>query len=117
MKAREEGGLIFAKLDDGEDLLGCIEKLCSEFNVSSGIILSNIGMLRDFELNFYSPDGYQPKLYSEPMELVAMHGSIAADGSIHIHCAVADSGAPNAASKSLLSARTADKRQQTAVKR
>ena len=70
MKAREEGSIIFAKLDDGEDLFGCIEKICSEFKVSSGIILSNIGMLRDFELNFYSPDGYQPKLYTEPMELV-----------------------------------------------
>lgn len=85
-----EGELIVCKLDDGEDLFASIERLIDDFNVSSGIIVTNIGMLRDVEINFFRDGRYEAKALKGPMELVAMHGSIAVDGSIHIHCALAD---------------------------
>ena len=53
MKSGLENNIIFAKLDDGEDLFGCIQQLVQEHGITSGIILSNIGMLKDFELNFF----------------------------------------------------------------
>ena len=40
-------------------------------------------------LNFYDGRRYVERQYPKPMELVALHGSIAADASIHLHAALA----------------------------
>ena len=89
MQAKEEKGRVIARLMDGEDLFCSMAKLVEDFKIKSAIIVSGIGMLREFELNFFKDGKYLPAFRKEAMELVAMHGSIAEDGSLHIHCAVA----------------------------
>jgi predicted DNA-binding protein with PD1-like motif len=93
MKSRRDGNLLVVRLEDGEDLMSSLEKALSVNNVSSGIILTGIGMLRDFEIGYYDGKDYRRKRIKEPHELVALHGSIAsapADMRFHIHAALAN---------------------------
>lgn len=82
-----EGRYIIAKLEDGEEVFECIEKLIHEHGLSSGIILSGIGMLRNLEIGYFNGKEYDFKGFSEPMELLSMHGSITTkpEPVIHIH--------------------------------
>jgi hypothetical protein len=92
MKCDIENNFIIAKLADGEDLFEGIGKIIEKYNVTSGIILSGIGMLRDFEIGYFNGKDYQKEVYEKPHELIALHGSIAMAGkkpTIHLHCGVA----------------------------
>ena len=94
MQSSEENNRIIAKLDDGQNLFSALGKIMMKHGAESAVILSGIGMLRDFELGYYDGGKYITKLFNEPMELLSMHGSIAAseESSIHIHVALADEG-------------------------
>ena len=92
MKSRRDGNALIVRLEDGEDLITSLEKALSMNNVSSGIILTGIGMLRDFEIGYYDGKEYLKKRIEKPHELVALHGSIASapEGMrLHIHAALA----------------------------
>ncbi len=91
MQSSEEGNVVMVKLSDGEDVLASLEQVCREHKVVSGAVHWGIGMLRDFEIGFFAPNGYEKKTYSDRHELVALHGSIAmgSDPMFHIHVAVA----------------------------
>ncbi len=88
MKFKTESNIVIAKLDDGEDFFESIERIVKECNISSGIVLSGIGQLKNFELGYFDGKKYVRKTFEKPMELVSMQGSIA--GTFHIHCALAD---------------------------
>jgi predicted DNA-binding protein with PD1-like motif len=87
---------IVIKLSNNEDLFDSLKIVIESNEIRSGIILSGIGMLKEFELGYFDPDGYKTRFFSEPHELVSMSGSIAyakTDTSNlipHIHCAIAD---------------------------
>ncbi len=86
-----KGNLIMVKLSDGEDVFSCLQEVASARKVESGAILFGIGMLKDFEIGFFGPDGYVKHAYADRHELLALHGSIAsrAEPKFHIHVAVA----------------------------
>ncbi len=93
MKSRREGPLLILILEDGEDLFFSLEEALSANDVTSGVILTGIGMLRDFEIGYYDGKEYRKKRMKEAHELVAMHGSIAhieVRTSLHIHAALAN---------------------------
>lgn len=92
MQSSEENNRIIAKLDDGQSLFSALGKIMMKHGAESAIIISGIGMLRDFEIGYYDGGKYITKHFGEPMELVSMHGSIAAsqESSIHIHVALAN---------------------------
>jgi predicted DNA-binding protein with PD1-like motif len=88
MQLKTESNIIIVKLDDGEDFFESMEKLVKKCNISSGIVLSGIGQLKNFELGYFDGEKYIKKTFKKPMELVSMQGSIAE--TLHIHCTLAD---------------------------
>ncbi len=92
MIAKKEGSTVLIKLDDGEDLIERLTEALYLLKVKHGVILTGIGMLKDFEIGYYNGTEYEKEFHEEPHELVAMHGSIAwVDGrhDLHIHVGLA----------------------------
>ena len=85
------GRLIMAKLADGEDVFSSLHEVAAVHKIESGAVLFGIGMLKDFEIGFFGPEGYVKHAYADRHELLAFHGSIAihAEPKFHIHVAVA----------------------------
>jgi len=92
MQSAEERHFVVVKLNDGEDLFESIGKVVEKHNISSGIFLGGVGMLRDFEIGYWGGKEYLTEFHETPHELIHLGGSIAhVDGKFmpHIHCAVA----------------------------
>ena len=91
MQSEEEKDIIVVKLDADENLFEVMGKVIEKHKIESGLILSGIGMLGDFEIGYYNGTKYINESYSEPMELLSMHGSIAKqdESKIHIHVSLA----------------------------
>lgn len=93
MKCDIEGNIVVARLYDGEDLFTEIERILQGYEIDSGIVVSSIGMLKDFEIGYFDGKEYLKERYAEPHELIALHGSIAMmkkKPSIHLHCGLAN---------------------------
>lgn len=87
-----ENNVLVAKLDDGEDLFRSLEKIMNEIDHKSAVVMSGIGMLRDFKIGFYNRDtgGYEWEEFKEPKELLSLNGSITEEGSMHLHVEVGE---------------------------
>jgi hypothetical protein len=95
IESKLDGTVIVAKLTQDECVFSAIENLVAQYEIKSGLILSGIGMIKNFELSYYDLDGktYVTHRYEDPHELIAFHGSIVKSENLllpHIHCAVAD---------------------------
>ena len=90
MESRREGDTIMLKLSDGEEVFPGLEATARDHGVESGAVLWGIGMIREFEIGFFGPKGYEKTLVSDPHELLGLHGSLAmrAEPSIHLHVVV-----------------------------
>ncbi len=88
MQFKTESNLVIVKLDDGEDFFESMEKIVKSCDIESGIILSGIGQLKNFELGYFDGKKYTKKTFEKPMEIVSMQGSIAE--TFHLHCTLAD---------------------------
>ncbi|MCG2826318.1 MAG: DUF296 domain-containing protein [Thermoplasmatales archaeon] len=88
MQFKTESNIVIVRLDDGEDFFESMEKVVKSCEIESGMILSGIGQLKNFELGYFDGKKYVKKTFEKPMELVSMHGSIAE--TFHIHCTLAD---------------------------
>ena len=90
MESKAEGSIVVVKLDDGEDLFGSLKAAARTHGVMNGCILFGIGQIRDFELGCFDGKTYQRRSFSEPHELVALHGTITPnlDPPVHMHAAV-----------------------------
>lgn len=91
MQSAAEGNRIVAKFSDGEGVFESLEAVARAHAIDSGAVLWGIGMIQDFEIGFFGPEGYERRAFRERHELVALHGSIAmrADPKFHLHVAVA----------------------------
>ncbi len=89
MESRQEGNTVVLKLSDGEDLFPSLEAAAKTHRIESGAVLWGIGMVQDFEIGFFGPNGYAKTVFSDRHELLGLHGSIAmrADPKIHLHIA------------------------------
>ena len=92
MKSSEDKNLIVVKLDDGEDLFESLDSLIRKHEIGSGLVLSGIGMLRNFVLGYFDGKEYQKKDFKDPCELISLQGSISTKGEtvIHLHSSLAD---------------------------
>ena len=96
MQVSRESNIIVLKLNNDEDVFESLERVVTEYEIRSGLIVSGIGMLKEFELGYFDPGGYKTTFFTEPHELVSMSGSIAYamddDSKLlpHIHCGVAN---------------------------
>lgn len=80
------------RLHEGEDLFPALEAFATRETVRAGVVVSGIGMLRSATVGYWNGQEYEWKETAEPMELVALHGSIAVvDGapSVHLHVGLA----------------------------
>jgi hypothetical protein len=79
------------KLADGEDLFESLKACAAESGIRSAIVLTGIGMLKEFELGYFDGRAYRNEAHSEARELVALHGSITTEGGFvaHLHAALA----------------------------
>jgi len=85
VESQRERNTVFVKLSDGEDLFPSLEAAAREHDVESGAVLWGIGMLRDFEIGFFGPKGYDKTTFSERHELLGLHGSISLRGDPRLH--------------------------------
>lgn len=90
MESAEEADFVLVKLSDGEDVFAGLTEAAKTHGIESGVILWGIGMLQDFELGFFGPQGYEKRFYEDRHELLAFHGSMAmrAEPPFHIHVAL-----------------------------
>jgi predicted DNA-binding protein with PD1-like motif len=89
METRQDGNTILLKLSEGEDLVPSLEAAAQKHDVESGAVLWGIGMIQDFEIGFFGPNGYEKTAFADRHELLALHGSIAmrGDPKLHLHVA------------------------------
>src|SRR2546430_2001837 len=87
METRRERDTVFVKLAAGQDLFPSLEGAAREHHVESGTVMWGIGMLRDFEIGFFGPKGYDKTAFSDRHELLGLHGSISLRGDplLHLH--------------------------------
>jgi predicted DNA-binding protein with PD1-like motif len=92
MQSAKERNHVIIKLDDGEDLFEALAVQIDKHEIESGLILSGIAMLGNFEIGFYNGTEYIKERFADPMELLSMHGSIASaqESRIHIHVGLAN---------------------------
>ncbi|MFO8109145.1 MAG: DNA-binding protein [Thermoplasmata archaeon] len=90
MDYKIEKNIVVAKLDHGANIFQDIKDILSELDRNSGMVVSGIGMLKDFKLGYYnSKNGeYSWENFHEPMELVNLGGSISDEGTIHLHASI-----------------------------
>jgi predicted DNA-binding protein with PD1-like motif len=79
MQVREDDGLVVIRLHEGEDLFPTLLEALARVDLRSGVILTGLGMLKDFELGWFdhSTMGYQKRTFTTPHELVALSGTVA----------------------------------------
>jgi len=94
MEWKKETNIWVLKFRDGEDLLESLADLARGERLTSGFVVSAVGMLRDVELGYFSGEGYVKKQLQGPFELLGMQGNISRlkeDPWVHVHCMLADS--------------------------
>jgi predicted DNA-binding protein with PD1-like motif len=97
MQVSERGGLVVIRLHEGEDFFPTLLKALARVNLQQGVIVTGVGMLKDFEVGWFDHDtkSYVKKEFPTPHELVTMSGTIAvAEGDEpgvmpHVHVAMA----------------------------
>jgi len=91
---KKEGNLIVFRFEDGKDIIESLKRVTKEHKIQSGIILNGIGMLRNFEISFYSREkaSYVTNKFNEPVELLSLSGNISLRNNetfFHLHVALA----------------------------
>ena len=97
MQVIEDDGTVVIRLHEGEDFFPTLAKALEQVDIRYGVILTGLGMLKDFEVGWFdhATKGYKKKEFATPHELVAMSGTIAlsdneeANVMPHVHVAMA----------------------------
>jgi len=87
MEYRTENGKTVAVFSDGEDFGEALKAILPSLEPTINTIVSAVGMFRDAELGVMIEGEYIRKNFTEPMELLALSGSInpSDDPFFHIH--------------------------------
>ncbi len=85
------------RVKPGQELLGEIERCCSERGITSGVIIGIIGSVENARLNFLMslPGNYEGVGYPGPLEIVGAQGSVTLKEDspiIHIHIQLSGQG-------------------------
>ena len=97
MQVMEDGDVVVIRLHEGEDFFPTLLEALRRVDLRHGVILTGVGMLKDFELGWFdhATRGYVKREFPTPHELVAMSGTVAVaegDGPSvvpHVHVAMA----------------------------
>jgi len=82
------------RFSQGEDFFETLKDALNDLDFASGIVVTGIGMLTDFELGYFDGEVYHNDFFSKPHELTTMQGTIAikeGHGELlpHIHATLA----------------------------
>lgn len=88
------GRTIVLRLDQGDDVLECINRAIEQHQICDGYIASGIGTLDECVLHMVMTTGYPPVEYfarwqGSPLEVASISGIIA-DGFPHLHTVISD---------------------------
>ena len=85
MIVERDKNLIALRFDDGEDVILRLYEALGD--TTSAIFISAVGMLRDFEIGWLGPDGYEKKHFHEAREILSLSGTVNRqdDGEAFIH--------------------------------
>jgi predicted DNA-binding protein with PD1-like motif len=92
---KEKNNIIIIRLFPDEDIHENIKKVCSKFDIRTGIILSGIGQIKEFELGFFNKEKnkYVTKKFFLTYELLSLSGNVCYDNEnfiIHLHVVLGD---------------------------
>lgn len=76
MQSVEEHGLIIIRLFPGEDLFQSLQAICRKHKVSTAIVVSAIGQIKQFALGYFDGQKYLMQDYIETHELLSISGMI-----------------------------------------
>ena len=89
MQSNEAGNLIFIRLFPDEDIYHELRKACEQHHVTTAVIVSGIGQLKQFELGYFQEKGnYVPETFEKPHELLSLTGNLSKQQGeyyFHIH--------------------------------
>lgn len=93
----EDGDVVVVRLHDGEDFHPTLLAALDRVGLRYGVILTGVGMLRDFELGWFeaATRQYHKRTFATPHELVSLSGSVAVTDDAeartmpHLHAALA----------------------------
>jgi predicted DNA-binding protein with PD1-like motif len=93
----EDGNVVVVRLHDGEDFHPTMLAALDRVGLRHGVVLTGLGMLRDFELGWFeaATRQYHKRTFGTPHELVALSGSVAVTDDAeartmpHLHAALA----------------------------
>jgi len=86
------GKLVFARLDEDEDLLDAVTKVAEKARVSAGVFFL-IGNLKKAKMGFFRERKYETIEMNQPLEIVSCLGNISVREDkvfAHAHIAVSD---------------------------
>lgn len=88
------GRTIILRLDQGDDVLDCVNQAIKENQIQDGYIASGIGTLDECVLHMVMTTGYPPveffaRWQDKPLEVASISGIIA-DGFPHLHTVISD---------------------------
>jgi len=88
MICKKDSSVLLIRLDNGEDFYGTLYDVLKESKFSSGVFLSGIGMLKDFEIGWFNmgTKKYEIESYAEAYELLSLCGNLSVkDGELFAH--------------------------------
>jgi hypothetical protein len=88
------GRIFFVRMEEGDEVTGCIKDLIAENKIVNGIVVSAIGTLSTGITHFITTLGYPSSfefdtLENKPIELSSIDGLIV-DGVAHLHTVISD---------------------------
>jgi predicted DNA-binding protein with PD1-like motif len=88
--------VLLVRLSDGDDLEVSLKKVLKENNITAGVFIGGVGMLRNAGLSFYVGKGrYETVPLDGPVELCALSGNVSTmegEIAIHLHAVVGGHG-------------------------
>lgn len=86
MLIQKDGNEFFVKVEKDEDVLETLTNVISENKISSGEVIWGIGVIQQLQIGYFNGKEYEKETFSEPLEVVSFHGSIAEnEPRFHIH--------------------------------
>lgn len=93
----EDGDVVVVRLHDGEDFHPTLLAALDRVGLRHGVVLTGLGMLRDFELGWFDAPSrqYMKRTFTTPHELVSLNGTVAVTDDAeartmpHLHAALA----------------------------
>lgn len=94
MQVGVDRGWIVVKLQRDEEVLPSLVKAMEEWGVPSGLVVSGIGALKEFELGWFDPETrrYERRSFESSHELLSLQGTVTleAEPPIHVHCSLSN---------------------------